>query len=264
MHIEALNTYSIMTKNKMFPHVNQLKLNMGNIYYKMGIYPKAIKMYRMALDSVPNNLKQLRLKITQNIGILFVRMGQYIDAASSFEFIMTERADIRSGIHSILCYYAMGDVEKIKNTFRNLCDIQPIESENDLEMENNIVKIQQHATVALGTDTDEQERNSSAFQQDVTASIEQVLNEESANMEGDVNDTTKKISDAIRKRYVTKALKCDELAGYIKQRRNNDKRGITMIVDLISPIIEENYNDGKYRYLINVFFSTSYLFIFYY
>ncbi|XP_049304737.1 intraflagellar transport protein 88 homolog isoform X1 [Bactrocera dorsalis] len=257
MHIEALNTYSIMTKNKMFPHVNQLKLNMGNIYYKMGIYPKAIKMYRMALDSVPNNLKQLRLKITQNIGILFVRMGQYIDAASSFEFIMTERADIRSGIHSILCYYAMGDVEKIKSTFRNLCDIQPIESENDLEIENNIVKIQQHATVALGADADEQERNSSPFQQDVTPSIEKVMNEAaSANMELDGNDRTKKNSDAIRKRYVTKALKCDELAGYVKQRRNNDKRGITMIVDLISPIIEENYNDG-YNWCIEVIKTSS-------
>lgn len=51
MNIEALNTYSIMTKNKMFPHVNQLKLNMGNIYYRMGIYPKAIKMYRMVRNT---------------------------------------------------------------------------------------------------------------------------------------------------------------------------------------------------------------------
>lgn len=108
MHIEALNTYNIMTKNKMFPHVNQLKLNMGNIYLKMGMHKKAIKMYRMALDSVPNTLKQLRLKITENIGVLFVRMGQYADAASSFEFIMSERADIRSGIHLLLCYYSMG------------------------------------------------------------------------------------------------------------------------------------------------------------
>lgn len=239
-----------MTKNKMFPHVNQLKLNMGNIYYKMGIYPKAIKMYRMALDSVPSNLKQLRLKITHNIGILFVRMGQYVDAASSFEFIMTERADIRSGIHSILCYYAMGDVEKIKGAFRNLCDIQANEGENDLEMENNMVKIQQHATLALGTGTDEQDRNSSDFQQDITASLNQVMNEsESGNIEGDVNDATRKNSDSNRNRYVTKALKCDELAGYIKQRRNNDKRAITMIVDLISPIIEENYNYGKHQFM---------------
>ncbi|XP_011188137.2 intraflagellar transport protein 88 homolog isoform X2 [Zeugodacus cucurbitae] len=258
MHIEALNTYSIMTKNKMFPHVNQLKLNMGNIYYKMGIYPKAIKMYRMALDSVPHNLKQLRLKITHNIGILFVRMGQYVDAASSFEFIMNERADIRSGIHLILCYYAMGDVEKIKNAFRNLCDIQPIESENDLEMENNMVKIQQHATVAgLGTDTDEQERNSSDFQQDITASLDQVMNATAIeNVEGDVNGTSRKNPDANRKRYVNKALKSDELAGYIKQRRNNDKRGITIIVDLISPIIEENYNDG-YNWCIEVIKTSS-------
>lgn len=63
MYVEALNTYTLMTKNKMFPTVNRLKINMGNIYYKLGLFPKAIKMYRMALDQVPSNQKELRLKI---------------------------------------------------------------------------------------------------------------------------------------------------------------------------------------------------------
>lgn len=95
MFIEALNTYTLMTKNKMFPNVNRLKINMGNIYFQLGLFSKAIKMYRMALDQVPGNQKELRLKITHNIGTLFVKMGQYSDAATSFEFIMAEKGDIK-------------------------------------------------------------------------------------------------------------------------------------------------------------------------
>ncbi|XP_070065399.1 intraflagellar transport protein 88 homolog isoform X3 [Drosophila virilis] len=244
MHIEALNTYNIMTKNKMFPHVNQLKLNMGNIYFKMGMHKKAIKMYRMALDSVPNTLKQLRLKITENIGVLFVRMGQYADAASSFEFIMSERADIRSGIHLLLCYYAMGDVNKIKSTFRSLCDVQPVETERDLENENNIIRLQQQAEQAgqMGADQTPAAGNQAA---EVA-----IIDAEGNSSYEQVTEPNKSSANA-KNLYVLQALKTDELAIYTKQRRNTEKRSITMIVDLISPLIEENYNDG-YNWCIEV------------
>ncbi|KAH8418795.1 hypothetical protein KR222_005548 [Zaprionus bogoriensis] len=241
MHIEALNTYNIMTKNKMFPHVNQLKLNMGNIYLKMGMHKKAIKMYRMALDSVPNTQKQLRLKITENIGVLFVRMGQYADAASSFEFIMAERPDIRSGIHLLLCYYAMGDVEKIKNTFRSLCDVQPVETERDLENENNIIRLQQQAEQAGA--------QAPATEQSHTAEVA-IIDGEGNSSFVQVNAPNRASANE-KNRYVLQALKTDELAMYTKQRRNAEKRSITMIVDLISPLIEENYNDG-YNWCIEV------------
>ncbi|KAL9890255.1 intraflagellar transport protein 88-like protein nompB [Glossina fuscipes fuscipes] len=286
MNIEALNTYSIMTKNKMFPHVNQLKLNMGNIYYRMGIYPKAIKMYRMALDSVPSNLKQLRLKITQNIGLLFVRMGQYADAAASFEFIMSERGDIRSGIHLILCYYAMGDVDKIKHTFRNLCDIQPTEAEKDLENESSIIKLQQHIaseqqhqSTQLNSSkrfSQQQQYQQNECEQTTTAEIEVIdgenagaLGEEFAMNAIDTNRNGNCVSGfeqrpktglktaANRNNYILQTLKSDELAIYVKQRKITEKRAITMIVDLISPIIEENYNDG-YNWCIEVI-KTSHL-----
>lgn len=244
MHIEALNTYNIMTKNKMFPHVNQLKLNMGNIYLKMGMHKKAIKMYRMALDSVPNTQKQLRLKITENIGVLFVRMGQYADAASSFEFIMSERPDIRSGIHLLLCYYAMGDVEKIKSTFRSLCDVQPVETERDLENENNIIRLQQQAEQAEQVGTENHAAEVAIIDAEGNSSYVQV--NEPSNSSGNAKN-----------RYVLQALKTDELAVYTKQRRNAEKRSITMIVDLISPLIEENYNDGEHEeYMINAVIKT--------
>lgn len=60
MYTEALNTYQVMTKNKMFSNASRLKVNMGNIYFKLEQYNKAIKMYRMAMDQVPNTHKDFR------------------------------------------------------------------------------------------------------------------------------------------------------------------------------------------------------------
>lgn len=139
MYVEALNHYNLMIKNKLFDNVNRLKVNMGNIYFQLGLYPKAIKMYRMALDQVPNNQKELRLKITHNIAILFIKMGQYSDAAASFEFIMSEKADLKSGLHLILCYYAIGDVEKMKRAFQLLLEVQ-IDFDDEHKMASAIVR----------------------------------------------------------------------------------------------------------------------------
>ena len=54
LYTEALNTYQVITKNKNFNNAGRLKVNMGNIYYKMGQFPKALKFYRMALDQIPS------------------------------------------------------------------------------------------------------------------------------------------------------------------------------------------------------------------
>ena len=50
---------------------------MGNIYFEQQKYPAAIKMYRMALDQVPLTSASVRSKILRNIGVAFMRVGQY-------------------------------------------------------------------------------------------------------------------------------------------------------------------------------------------
>ena len=50
---------------------------MGNIYFEQHKYPSAIKMYRMALDQVPLTSRSVRSKILRNIGVAFMRVGQY-------------------------------------------------------------------------------------------------------------------------------------------------------------------------------------------
>uniref|UniRef100_A0A1A7XHJ3 Intraflagellar transport 88 homolog n=1 Tax=Iconisemion striatum TaxID=60296 RepID=A0A1A7XHJ3_9TELE len=123
MYPEALNSYQFIVKNKMFNNAGRLKVNMANIYYKQKNYHKAIKFYRMALDQISNAHKDMRIKIKQNIGVVFLDMGQYSDAIASFEDIMSETPNIRTGFNLILCYYAVGDREKMKKAFQKLISV---------------------------------------------------------------------------------------------------------------------------------------------
>lgn len=70
---------------------------MGNIYMEQGDYPRAIKMYRMALDQISDIHRDVRFKIMQSIGTVFVCMGRYADAITSFETIMEDQASFKTG-----------------------------------------------------------------------------------------------------------------------------------------------------------------------
>lgn len=76
---------------------------MGNIFVEQCKYAKAIKMYRMALDQIPDLHKGVRLRILQNIGTVFFKMGQYADAITSFEHIMEEQSDFKTGNNKHRC-----------------------------------------------------------------------------------------------------------------------------------------------------------------
>ncbi|XP_049528946.1 intraflagellar transport protein 88 homolog [Dermacentor silvarum] len=132
MYTEALSTYQLIVKNKAFSNAGRLKLNMGNIYFYQGNYPKAIKFFRMALDQVPNTHKDMRLKIMKNIALAFVRMGQLVDAVTSLEYIMAERADFRTALHLVVCQYHLavgaavgGGADKVRRSFLKLLDVAP-------------------------------------------------------------------------------------------------------------------------------------------
>ncbi|XP_061648468.1 intraflagellar transport protein 88 homolog isoform X2 [Phyllopteryx taeniolatus] len=120
MYPEALSSYQLIIKNKMFTNAGRLKVNMANIWVKQKNYPKAIKLYRMALDHISDDYKEMRIKIMQNIGTVFVLLGQYSDAAASFEHIMSKSANVRTGYNLVLCYYATRDADGMKNAFHKL------------------------------------------------------------------------------------------------------------------------------------------------
>jgi intraflagellar transport protein 88 len=76
---------------------------MGNIYFEQGKYPAAIKMYRMALDALPAAAAGPRARLMTNIGLAFVQLGQYGDAAAAFENAMDTAADHQVGLVASRC-----------------------------------------------------------------------------------------------------------------------------------------------------------------
>lgn len=70
-----------------------------------------------------------------NIGMVFVRMGQFSDAVASLEYIMSEGRSTgfhlhRAGLHLILCHYALEDKEKMKHAFTMLLEV-PLEIDEE-------------------------------------------------------------------------------------------------------------------------------------
>ncbi|GAA31648.2 Intraflagellar transport protein 88 [Clonorchis sinensis] len=137
MYQEALNTYQAIVRNKLFAHAGRLKVNIGNIYFAQKNYSKAIKFYRMGLDQLPNTHKSMRIKIMQNIGITFVKLGQFSEAITSFEHIMQEEPDVKTGFNLILCYFLTGDRNKMKYAFQQLLRVDLHLDDEDRYLSHN-------------------------------------------------------------------------------------------------------------------------------
>lgn len=129
LYHEANNTYNVIVKNKMFSNAARLRVNVGNINYEQRMYSQAVKYYRMSLDQIPNTHKEVRVQIMKNIGIVFVKMGQYTDAINTYEHIMSDNPDIETGFNLLICLYAVGDKEKMKKVFQKLAQITVVEDE---------------------------------------------------------------------------------------------------------------------------------------
>lgn len=171
---EALETYKEISKTSArgdgaqnaFPkHAARVRVNAGNVHYASGEFPAAIKQYRMALDRVSAADKETRAKITRNVACAFARMGQYTDAASTFEDVADLNAaaaasssvdgekrrspDVVTLFNLVVCHYAAGDAEKMRRAFLALLSLRAYESDEDDEdnpkPENALVALRETA-----------------------------------------------------------------------------------------------------------------------
>lgn len=87
----------------------------------------------------------------QNIGVVFVKMGQYSDAITSFEHIMSESPNIKTGFNLILCYFAIGDRDKMKKAFQKLICVPLGIDEDDKYIPPNVSKPSEAGYFTAGT-----------------------------------------------------------------------------------------------------------------
>lgn len=60
------------------------------------------------------------MRIMRNIGLVFVKLNQYPDALTSFEYIISEKGDYQDALHTIVCHFAVNDKENMKKAFLKL------------------------------------------------------------------------------------------------------------------------------------------------
>lgn len=87
-----------------------------------------------------------RLTIMQNIAAAFIKQGQYTDAVTSLEHIMSESPTIGTGFNLVVCYYALNDKDRMKLAFQKLltADLKQEDEEKYLQHSvsiNHCIKI---------------------------------------------------------------------------------------------------------------------------
>ena len=129
LHQEAINSYTIILKNKQYPQASRLRVNMGNIYFEQ-------KKYDMAIDSTTQQNKEMKLKIKKNVGLALVKQKRFGKAIEMYEDIMNDTPDFDVGFNLIVCLYALGDKEKMRTWFERLLliDIPGVDEEEQEEL----------------------------------------------------------------------------------------------------------------------------------
>lgn len=128
---ESINTYLMVVKNKSFAQSGRLRANVGHIYFRMKKHAAALKMYRMALDLMPQSYSDFRTKIQKNIASVYASCGKYQDAASGYEAVLESQAiDHSAAYNLLLCYHALGDKPRMKQTFLRMISMEHVQYES--------------------------------------------------------------------------------------------------------------------------------------
>ena len=137
LYQEAIQEYTNLTHAKshesgLEPYV---RVNMGNIYFKQKNYSMAVRMYKKGLDVVQSSVKlSMKYKIMKNLGAAFVQQNQFFDAINIYEEILDKAPDFDIAFNLMLCYYTIGDKEKMKNNFHEMLHIETLGDEDNEEL----------------------------------------------------------------------------------------------------------------------------------
>lgn len=66
----------------------------------------------------------MRFKIFKNIGHAFVKLGKFQDAINSYETIIRGIPDFQTAQNLMLCLYALGDKDRMKDCFVSMLTIE--------------------------------------------------------------------------------------------------------------------------------------------
>ena len=88
---------------------------------KQGNSAQALKMYRMALDQIPNTNKRLRVRVMHNIALTLASQSKLDEAVQTLESILDiQPQNYLAGCSLISLYCKQGEIESMHNCFKKL------------------------------------------------------------------------------------------------------------------------------------------------
>lgn len=134
---DAIQEYTKLLSSKTQENSVCVRVNMGNIYYKMGEYKMAIKMYKMVIDMLNPKQKNLKDKLYKNLANAYVKINEYSEAINVYSEIITKASDFGIMFNMILCLFSVGDKAKLKTTFLEMLSIETLWNDsNNIEKED--------------------------------------------------------------------------------------------------------------------------------
>jgi len=141
--------------------IDRVRVNKGNIRFAQKRYPAAIKQYRIALDKLAaanaqgQGTHSMRFKIQRNIGLAFLKLGRFQDAIHNFEVVMENAPEAQTAFNLLVCYYALGDRERMREGFvqmlTNLPELAEQQAEDEAEAsEQALAQAKKQAALAGG------------------------------------------------------------------------------------------------------------------
>ena len=92
----------------------------------------------MGLDNLPNTSKEMRFKVTKNIGHAHVKLQEYQNAVAHYEQILKGIPDHNTAYNLIICLHVIGDKLRMKDCFTSMIT-NPLEADEEESDSENVI-----------------------------------------------------------------------------------------------------------------------------
>ena len=75
---------------------DKIRINIGNLYYRQGDYPKAIIEWKKAVDKISKDNKEMRGLVLRNIANAQIKLGSYEDAIDNYTESVKHKEDMKT------------------------------------------------------------------------------------------------------------------------------------------------------------------------
>jgi len=140
---DALHKYQRMAKDKEFPSLYMLFLEIGNIYVRQHKYDEAVKHYELGINYLKTDANRLKARFHHCCGVAQIRQGQFHQALSSFSAASKCDPNIKTGFNLVLCHSILSSIEDLREAYSRMLLVKPPTSISEMS-ESDILGNQLH------------------------------------------------------------------------------------------------------------------------